>query len=70
VTRAIYDADGDLIRSETWNTSYKGETRIVLVGTKQAKKPEKKPGEKPGAEPGAETPPPAGEPTTPPAPQP
>ena len=38
VTRSIYGADGQLIRTETWNTSYKGETRIVRVGTK-AKKP-------------------------------
>ncbi len=39
-TRKIYAADGSLIRSETWTTSYKGETRIVRVGTKVvAKKP-------------------------------
>jgi len=38
VTRSIYGADGELIRKETWNTSYRGETRIVRVGTK-AKKP-------------------------------
>jgi vancomycin resistance protein YoaR len=34
VTRTIYGEDGELIREETWNTSYKGETRIVRVGTK------------------------------------
>jgi vancomycin resistance protein YoaR len=34
VTRTIYDADGKLMRTETWNTSYKGETRIVRIGTK------------------------------------
>lgn len=33
-TREIYAADGTLIRSETWNTSYKGEDRVVRVGTK------------------------------------
>ena len=33
-TREIYSADGDLIRSETWATSYEGETRVVRVGTK------------------------------------
>lgn len=33
-TRVIYAADGTLIRSETWNTSYKGEDRVVRVGTK------------------------------------
>jgi vancomycin resistance protein YoaR len=34
VTRTIYGEDGELIRTETWNTSYKGETRIVRFGTK------------------------------------
>jgi len=33
-TRKIYAPDGSLIRSETWPTSYEGETRIVRVGTK------------------------------------
>jgi vancomycin resistance protein YoaR len=50
VMRTIYSADGELIDEETWDTSYRGETRIVRVGTKQ-KEPElkapKKPGEKP-----------------------
>lgn len=41
-TRRIYDEDGKLIRSETWTTSYKGETRIVRVGTK-VEKPKSKP---------------------------
>jgi vancomycin resistance protein YoaR len=36
-TRKIYSADGDLIRSETWTTSYEGETRVVRVGTKVVK---------------------------------
>ena len=27
-------ADGELIRSETWTTSYKGEERVVRIGTK------------------------------------
>jgi vancomycin resistance protein YoaR len=40
-TREIYSADGELIRSETWPTSYEGETRIVHVGTKVAMKPVK-----------------------------
>jgi vancomycin resistance protein YoaR len=38
-TRKIYSADGDLIRSETWTTSYEGETRVVRVGTKVVAKP-------------------------------
>jgi vancomycin resistance protein YoaR len=33
-TREVYSADGELIRSETWSTSYDGEERIVRVGTK------------------------------------
>ena len=40
-TREIYSGDGELIRSETWTTSYEGETRIVRVGTKVVAKPEK-----------------------------
>jgi vancomycin resistance protein YoaR len=38
-TRKVFSADGELIHSETWTTSYEGETRIVRVGTKvEAKK--------------------------------
>ena len=43
-TRKIYSADGELIRSETWTTSYKGETRVVRVGAKAAPKPKEKQG--------------------------
>ena len=56
VTRSIYGADGKLIRVETWNTSYKGETRIVRVGTKA-----KKPVEGANGPPGRGTEPPVGE---------
>lgn len=52
-TREIYGPDGDLIDSETWTTSYKGETRIIRIGTKA---PEAKP-----AKPGAKQKPPADE---------
>jgi vancomycin resistance protein YoaR len=38
VTRTVYSEDGTVLHDETWTTSYKGETRIVHVGTK-AKKP-------------------------------
>jgi vancomycin resistance protein YoaR len=38
-TREIYAADGTLIRSETWATSYEGENRVVRIGTKVVKKP-------------------------------
>jgi vancomycin resistance protein YoaR len=49
-TREIYSADGELIRSETWTTSYEGETRIVRVGTKVVAKPEKPMGEGPSTD--------------------
>jgi vancomycin resistance protein YoaR len=62
VTRTIYGADGELLRSETWNTSYKGETRIIRVGTKPK---EQKPPAKTPADATDEAAPP-GEPTTPP----
>ncbi|MDH4101912.1 MAG: VanW family protein [Thermoleophilia bacterium] len=60
VTRTVYAANGSILRDETWTTSYKGETRIVRVGTKVAKPKAKAPvGEnpKPPAKAGA-TPPP------------
>ena len=38
-TREIYAADGALIRSETWTTSYEGENRVIRVGTKIVTKP-------------------------------
>jgi len=63
VTRTVYDAGGNVIHDETWTTSYKGETRIVRVGTKVANpKAKPPPGKtaKPTAEAGA----------TPPAPRP
>jgi vancomycin resistance protein YoaR len=41
--RKVYSASGDLIRSETWTTSYEGETRIVHVGTKVVAPPKAKP---------------------------
>ena len=43
VTRKVYAANGDLIHDETWTTSYKGETRIVRVGTKVDKPKPKTP---------------------------
>ena len=38
-TREIYGTDGELIRSETWRTSYESEDRVVRVGTKVVEKP-------------------------------
>jgi vancomycin resistance protein YoaR len=56
-TRRVYSAGGDLIRSETWNTSYDGEKRIVRVGTKVAsKKTPKAPSPDATAPPGTTTP--------------
>ncbi len=66
VTRTIYGADGELIRTETWNTSYKGETRIVRVGAK-LKPAEKK---QPAGDGTKVSPPTAGAPTTRPPTQP
>jgi vancomycin resistance protein YoaR len=60
VTRTVYGADGNVIHDETWTTSYKGETRIVRVGTKVAEPKSKPPtGEttKPPAKAGTTTPP-------------
>lgn len=62
VTRTIFAADGTLIRTETWNTSYRGETRVVRVGTK-VKKP---PGKAPTTPPEQGDAPPAGEDPSPP----
>jgi vancomycin resistance protein YoaR len=33
-TRTVYSADGELIHTETWSTSYDGEERVVRIGTK------------------------------------
>jgi vancomycin resistance protein YoaR len=42
VTRTVYSASGKLLRAETWNTSYKAEAEVVLVGTKGPPKPKGK----------------------------
>jgi vancomycin resistance protein YoaR len=41
VTRTVYSPEGEVIREETWNTSYKGETRVVRVGTKKPEPPDR-----------------------------
>jgi vancomycin resistance protein YoaR len=44
VHRRVYDANGKLLYENTWYSSYRGEKKIVLVGTKPRPKPkEKKP---------------------------
>jgi vancomycin resistance protein YoaR len=67
VTRTVYGANGEEIRTETWNTSYKGETRIVRVGTKVDKP---KGPQKPTTPPAEGSTPPAETPKAPPATQP
>jgi vancomycin resistance protein YoaR len=34
VTRTVYDEQGKVLHDETWNTSYRGEYRVIHVGTK------------------------------------
>jgi vancomycin resistance protein YoaR len=65
VTRTVYSPAGELISEETWNTSYKGETKVVRVGTK-VPEPEPEPPAKPKKKPVDEQP----LPTTPPPTQP
>ena len=43
VTRTVYDEEGNVLHDETWNTSYRGEYRIIRVGTKLPPKPVDKP---------------------------
>jgi vancomycin resistance protein YoaR len=56
VTRTIYTEDDELLRSETWNTTYKAEPRVVRVGTKPKKKQRPAPETSPPAGEGATTP--------------
>ena len=52
VTRTVYDEQGKVLHDETWNTSYRGEYRIIRVGTKPKPKPKPKPAaEKPAPPP-------------------
>jgi vancomycin resistance protein YoaR len=56
VDRTVYDQEGNVLHDETWNTSYRGDYRIIRVGTKLPPvKDETKPGDepKPGAKPDA-----------------
>ncbi len=55
VTRTVYDEQGKVLHDETWNTSYRGEYRIIRVGTKPP--PEPKPKPKPKSEKPAPPPP-------------
>lgn len=47
VDRTVYDEEGNVLHDETWNTSYRGEYRVIRVGTKLPPvKDETKPGKK------------------------
>ena len=50
VTRTVYDDQGNVLHDETWNTSYRGEYRVIRVGTKP-KPPKAQPKPKPPAQP-------------------
>ena len=54
VTRTVYDEQGNVLHDETWNTSYRGEYRVIRVGTKPKPKPQPK--AKPPAPPTVSTP--------------
>ncbi len=41
VKRTVYNRDGSVLYDETWRTNYRGEKRVIRVGTK--KKAEEKP---------------------------
>jgi vancomycin resistance protein YoaR len=43
VKRTVYDERGKVLYDETWNTSYRGEYRVIRVGTKKPPKPKPKP---------------------------
>ena len=57
VTRTVYAADGSVLKEETWNTSYKGETRVVRVGTKEKAAPKTHPKGSPKSPPTEPAPP-------------
>ncbi len=65
VTRTVSDEAGDVLHDETWNTSYRGEYRIIRVGTKPKPEPKKPEPEQPEPK---KPEPKKPEPTTPPQP--
>ena len=66
VRRRVYTAGGNLLYDNTWYSSYRGEKRVILVGTKPKPAPEPKPKAKEEPPPTTETVPPV-EPPAPPA---
>ena len=63
VRRRVYSAGGKLLYDNTWYSSYRGEKRVILVGTKP--KPQPKPKAKDTQPPAGETLPPAAPPAPP-----
>jgi vancomycin resistance protein YoaR len=59
VTRTVYRANGDVLYEESWRTAYRGEKRIVRVGTKPKEKPKPKDA-RPSTTPTEPEPPPPG----------
>jgi vancomycin resistance protein YoaR len=60
VKRTVYDRDGTVLYDETWRTNYRGEKRVLRVGTKIPEpkpEPPTEPEPKPKPEPGAKEPP-------------
>jgi vancomycin resistance protein YoaR len=70
VTRTVYDEQGNVLHDETWNTSYRGEYRIIRVGTKLPPKPVEKPPKQPVDEAPPGEPKPGPDPPAPPVAQP
>jgi vancomycin resistance protein YoaR len=57
VTRTVYGENGKVLHEETWNTSYRGEAKVVRVGTKVEEPPPPKRGKKKQATPDETAPP-------------
>ena len=71
VTRTVYGPDGKVLYDETWRTAYRGEKRVIRVGTKKPdpKEEQPKPGEtEPGTTTTGEEPPPPPPKAPPPSP--
>jgi hypothetical protein len=47
VRRKVYAASGTLLYNDVWYSSYRGEKKIVLVGTKPKPEPKPEPKAKP-----------------------
>jgi uncharacterized protein YabE (DUF348 family) len=65
VTRTVYNADGTVLYDEVWRTNYRGEKRVIRVGTKKAEPKPPPKDEKPVEEKPEEPLPPPPAPTVP-----